>query len=198
MDRYRDALERVIVEDVRPQAGHIDAAAEFPRRSIDALGKGGLLGLTVAETLGGGGGGLAEAAEVVGALAAACGSTAMVVLMHYAATAVIEASRARRRSARRSAPGEHLTTLAFSEAGSRSHFWAPLGTATADGDAVRLDAHKSWVTAAGEADSYVWSSRPLDGRRADDAVAGALATPPGLTSPGRSTARACGATRPAR
>jgi alkylation response protein AidB-like acyl-CoA dehydrogenase len=26
---------------------------------------------------------------------------------------------------------------------------------------VRLDAHKSWVTAAGHADSYVWSSRPL-------------------------------------
>jgi isovaleryl-CoA dehydrogenase len=26
---------------------------------------------------------------------------------------------------------------------------------------VRLDARKSWVTSAGEADSYVWSSRPL-------------------------------------
>jgi len=33
---------------------------------------------------------------------------------------------------------------------------------------VRLDAHKSWVTAAGQADSYVWSSRPLD------AVSGAV------------------------
>jgi alkylation response protein AidB-like acyl-CoA dehydrogenase len=51
--------------------------------------------------------------------------------------------------------------LAFSESGSRSHFWAPLSTAVADGDDVRLDARKSWVTAAGEADSYVWSSRPL-------------------------------------
>jgi alkylation response protein AidB-like acyl-CoA dehydrogenase len=29
------------------------------------------------------------------------------------------------------------------------------------GDAVRLDARKSWVTAAGVADSYVWSSRPV-------------------------------------
>jgi alkylation response protein AidB-like acyl-CoA dehydrogenase len=28
-------------------------------------------------------------------------------------------------------------------------------------DPVRLDASKSWVTSAGEADSYVWSSRPL-------------------------------------
>ncbi|CNF47259.1 acyl-CoA dehydrogenase domain-containing protein [Mycobacterium tuberculosis] len=28
-------------------------------------------------------------------------------------------------------------------------------------DQVRLDADKSWVTSAGEADSYVWSSRPI-------------------------------------
>jgi alkylation response protein AidB-like acyl-CoA dehydrogenase len=53
--------------------------------------------------------------------------------------------------------------LAFSEVGSRSHFWAPVGTATMTGDSVRLDARKSWVTSAGEADSYVWSSRPVAG-----------------------------------
>jgi isovaleryl-CoA dehydrogenase len=66
------------------------------------------------------------------------------------------------------AAGRHLSTLAFSESGSRSHFWAPLSTATpfdptatgADGN-IRLDASKSWVTSAGQADSYVWSSRPL-------------------------------------
>ncbi len=161
MDRYRDALERVIVEDVRPQAGHIDAAAEFPRRSIDALGKGGLLGLTVAETLGGGGGGLAEAAEVVGALAAECGSTAMVVLMHYAATVLVE-NHGSDETRKAIGAGQHLTTLAFSEVGSRSHFWAPMGTATRVDGGTRLDAHKSWITAAGEADSYVWSSRPLE------------------------------------
>jgi alkylation response protein AidB-like acyl-CoA dehydrogenase len=60
------------------------------------------------------------------------------------------------------ARGEHLTTLAFSEAGSRSHFWAPLGTATTTDGRVLLNARKSWITSAGQADSYVWSSRPLD------------------------------------
>jgi alkylation response protein AidB-like acyl-CoA dehydrogenase len=60
------------------------------------------------------------------------------------------------------AEGRHLSTLAFSEAGSRSHFWAPLSTASGQNGEVRLDAHKSWVTSAGEADSYVWSSRPLE------------------------------------
>jgi alkylation response protein AidB-like acyl-CoA dehydrogenase len=60
------------------------------------------------------------------------------------------------------AAGQHLSTLAFSETGSRSHFWAPVSSATVNGgDSVVLDARKSWVTAAGQADSYVWSSRPL-------------------------------------
>src|SRR4029079_3894158 len=59
--------------------------------------------------------------------------------------------------------GRHITTLAFSEAGSRSHFWTPTSTTTsADGNGiVRLDAKKSWATSAGQVDSYVWSSRPL-------------------------------------
>jgi isovaleryl-CoA dehydrogenase len=84
----------------------------------------------------------------------------MVTLMHYAATSVLEATGPL--DVRKAiASGEHLSTLAFSEAGSRSHFWAPMSTATAQGSGVRLDAAKSWVTAAGKADSYVWSSRPV-------------------------------------
>ena len=59
------------------------------------------------------------------------------------------------------AQGQHLSTLAFSEADSRSHFWAPTGTARADAEQILLDARKSWVTSAFEADSYVWSSKPL-------------------------------------
>jgi alkylation response protein AidB-like acyl-CoA dehydrogenase len=97
---------------------------------------------------------------VVRRLGASCASTAMVVCMHYCATAAIE--RHGPEETRRSiAAGRHLSTLAFSEAGSRSHFWAPLSSATGDGADVRLDADKSWVTSAGEADSYVWTSRPL-------------------------------------
>jgi alkylation response protein AidB-like acyl-CoA dehydrogenase len=85
----------------------------------------------------------------------------MVVTMHYAATAALVAGGAEGALAAIAA-GRHLSTLAFSEAGSRSHFWAPLSAAAADGGDVRLDARKSWVTAAGEADSYVWSSLPVE------------------------------------
>jgi isovaleryl-CoA dehydrogenase len=157
---YLDALAPVLSEVVEPAAVRVDREGAFPRAAVDALGQAGLLGLVSAREVGGGGEGLRAATEVVERLAGACGSTAMVVCMHYAATAVIEAHGPR--PVREAiAAGRHLSTLAFSESGSRSHFWAPVSSATGNGDGVRLDAAKSWVTSAGEADSYVWSSRPL-------------------------------------
>jgi alkylation response protein AidB-like acyl-CoA dehydrogenase len=157
---FRDALERTIADTVAPSASEVDRDGVFPRRNIEALAREGLLGLLSATDVGGAGLGLREAAEVIERLAGACGSTAMVVLMHYAAVQILEAHAAREvREA--VAAGRHLSTLAFSESGSRSHFWAPLGTATQVDGHVRLDARKSWVTSAGQADSYVWSSRAL-------------------------------------
>src|SRR3954469_617940 len=136
-----DALERVVSEVVSPNAGAVDANGEFPVKSLDALKAIGLVGLTTSSDLGGGGGSMADAATVVEKLAGACGSTAMVVLMHYAANAIIEAHGSEQ-VRRDIGGGSHLTTLAFSERGSRSHFWAPAGTATEQADRVRLDANK--------------------------------------------------------
>ena len=157
---YQDALARVIEEVIEPGAAEVDASAIFPRRQIGALAEAGLLALTVPTDFGGGGEGMRAASHVVRELGAVCGSTAMIVTMHYSATAALTAG-GMKDTLTAIAAGRHLTTLAFSEFGSRSHFWAPLSTAAADGDDVRLDARKSWVTAAGEANSYVWSSRPL-------------------------------------
>lgn len=157
---YQDALARVIEEVIEPGAAEVDASAIFPRRQIGALAEAGLLALTVPTDFGGGGEGMRAASHVVRELGAVCGSTAMIVTMHYSATAALTAG-GMKDTLTAIAAGHHLSTLAFSESGSRSHFWAPLSTAAAGGDDVRLDARKSWVTAAGEADSYVWSSRPL-------------------------------------
>ena len=157
-----DVLEEIVTSTVEPRAAQVDADGSFPRVAIERLGQAGLLGLTSAISVGGMGLGLDDAAKVVRRLATSCGSTAMVVCMHYCATAVIEQFGPD--DVRRAiAAGSHLSTLAFSETGSRSHFWAPLGTATIDGDDVVLSAAKSWVTSAGEADSYVWTSQPADG-----------------------------------
>ena len=136
---YKAAIADVIERTAASHAEEVDRSGLFPRGNIEALAGAGLLGLTSGDDVGGRGEGLAAAAHVIERLGGACGSTAMILLMH-------------------------LTTLAFSEAGSRSHFWAPMsGAVEADQDRVRLDADKSWVTSAGEADSYVWSSRPIEG-----------------------------------
>ena len=159
---FQEPLTRVLDDVVAANAETVDRTGAYPRDNLRALGDAGILGLVSAADVGGGGEGLGAAADVVEQLAQRCGSTAMVVMMHYSATALIEANGPD--DVRRAiAQGDHVTTLAFSEVGSRSHFWAPLGTAIEDGDEVRLDARKSWVTSAGEADSYVWSSRPLAG-----------------------------------
>lgn len=157
---YLEMLAPVVSNIVVPAAERIDREGEFPRAAITALGEVGLLGLTSACEVGGMGLGLAEAAQVVERIAQACPSTAMVVTMHYCGTAVLEkfgAGGVRREVA----AGRHLTTLAWSESGSRSHFWAPLGTARSEGGDVVLDGSKTMVTSAVEADSYIWSSRPM-------------------------------------
>jgi alkylation response protein AidB-like acyl-CoA dehydrogenase len=157
---YLDSLEKIALEVIRPAATEIDQSGAFPRTAMNALSQGGLLGLISAQEVGGAGQGLRAAALVVERVAQECASTAMVLCMHYAGTAVIEAHGPL--SVRKTiAEGKHFTTLAFSEKGSRSHFWAPTSTAAAHNGTVYLDAAKSWVTSAGEADSYVWSSRPI-------------------------------------
>lgn len=157
---YLDSLEKIALEVIRPAATEIDQSGAFPRTAMNALSQGGLLGLISAQEVGGAGQGLRAAALVVERVAQECASTAMVLCMHYAGTAVIEAHGPL--SVRKAiAEGKHFTTLAFSEKGSRSHFWAPTSTAAAHNGTVYLDAAKSWVTSAGEADSYVWSSRPI-------------------------------------
>lgn len=159
---YQEALTSALDEVVGPNADDVDRNATFPRAAMERFAADGTLGLLSATEVGGGGQGMRAACDVVEQVSRQCGSTAMVLMMHYAATAIIE-SQGPSQVRQEIAAGRHFSTLAFSETGSRSHFWAPVSSAAADGDGegVNLDARKSWVTSAGEADSYVWSSRPL-------------------------------------
>jgi alkylation response protein AidB-like acyl-CoA dehydrogenase len=165
---YLKALTPIVEEVVAPLAVEIDRDGRYPTEAVAAMGEAGLLGLLTATELGGMGESHRAATLVVGELARHCGSTAMVVLMHYAGAAVVEAFGPEPLR-RQVAEGTFVTTLAFSETGSRSMFWVPQGTATPSGDGgttIRLDARKSWVTAASHAHGFVWSSLPAraDGR----------------------------------
>lgn len=156
-DEAMERLEPLVTGVIAEHARQVDAEASFPVHTIEALREQGLLGLVTPERHGGLGGTSADAAHVVERIARACGSSAMVVCMHYSGAAVLAAhgSDAVNQAIAR---GEHLSTLAFSEAGSRSHFWAPVSTARPEGAEIVLDARKSWITSARHATAYVWSS----------------------------------------
>lgn len=157
---YLQTLDAIIADIIAPAAPATDREAAFPRAAIDGLGKAGLLGLVSSADVGGMGLGLAEAAQLIERIAKACPSTAMVVCMHLCATTVLEKTGSER-VRRDIAAGRHLSTLAWSDTGTRSHFWAPAGSARREGDALVIDGSKSMVTAAVEADSYVWSTNPV-------------------------------------
>ncbi|HET8948844.1 MAG TPA: acyl-CoA dehydrogenase family protein [Candidatus Polarisedimenticolia bacterium] len=155
-----ETLERLCHDTIAPAAPEVDRTGAFPDRALDALRGAGLLGATSSRDVGGLGLGMREASTIVRRVARDCGSTAMVLCMHYSGGSVLEA-HGDQETRRAVASGRHLSTLAFSEAGSRSHFWAPLGTAARNGAGVVLNARKSWVTSASKATAYVWSSKPL-------------------------------------
>lgn len=154
--------EKISQGMLRANADQIDHARRFPRENIQALGKAGVLGLLIPAQYGGAGGGLAEMSQVLDTQAQNCASTAMVTLMHYCATAVIGAKGSdalKQHLLPACARGENVSTLAFSEAGSGGHFYMPVSEVRQNGGRKTLSATKSFVTSAGEADSYVVSAR---------------------------------------
>jgi len=156
-----------------PAAGQNDADGRFSTEAVQALGEAGLLGLLLPADVGGAGLGPRTFAVVTTTLAEADASVAMVYVMHILATASIATARSGASMApilQDIAAGRHLSTLAFSEAGSRSHFWAPISRAQRNGDGVHISAKKSWVTSASHAQSYVVSALAPEGTGPTDST----------------------------
>jgi alkylation response protein AidB-like acyl-CoA dehydrogenase len=158
-----------------PSAAQNDAAGRFSTEAIQALGEAGLLGLMLPADSGGAGLGPRTFADVTATIAEADASVAMVYVMHILGAASIATARANATGPaapilQEIAAGRHLSTLAFSEAGSRSHFWAPVSRAQRNGDGVRISAKKSWVTSAGHAQSYIVSALSPEGTGPTDST----------------------------
>jgi alkylation response protein AidB-like acyl-CoA dehydrogenase len=171
VSKAREIASRVLA----PSAGQNDKAGRFSTEAVNSLGESGLLGLMLSADFGGSGLGPRTFAAVIATLAEADASVAMVYLMHILGTATIAAARPSAAQAlapilREIGAGRHLSTLAFSEAGSRSHFWAPISRAHRNDNGVRISAKKSWVTSAGHAQSYVVSALAPEGAGPTDST----------------------------
>jgi alkylation response protein AidB-like acyl-CoA dehydrogenase len=150
------------VDSIAGRASRADREARFPGEWIAELAAAGALGLGVPERFGGPGVGPVEVAEAIERVAGACASSGMVLVMHVVAMQTLaagigpgEPEGPKHAALAAAARGEHLSTLAYSERGSRGHFWAQVSRARAQDGGVVIDADKSWATSAGEADSYM-------------------------------------------
>jgi alkylation response protein AidB-like acyl-CoA dehydrogenase len=174
-DAASSKAQEIASRVLAPSAAQNDKAGLFSKVAVQSLGEAGLLGVLVPADLGGLGLGPRTFADVTATLAESDASVAMVYVMHVCGTAAIAAANENASNALTPilndiAAGRHLSTLAFSEAGSRSHFWAPISRAQRNGDGVHISARKSWVTSAGHAQSYVVSALAPEGAGPTDST----------------------------
>lgn len=162
LEEALEAARKVADSILTRDAVEVDRDAQWPERGIRALQEAGLGGLLVPTSLGGVGQGLRGLLQVCEELGARCPSTSLAFGMHCVGSAVIAARATPEQEEAFLAPiarGEHLTTLALSEAGTGAHFYFPQARIRGnDHDTYVINGQKSFVTNGGHADSYVVSA----------------------------------------
>jgi len=158
-DAIRETTARFAADKIAPLAAEIDETNAFPRQLWPQMGELGLHGVTVEEAYGGLGLGYLEhvvAMEEVSRASASVG-------LSYGAHSNLCVNQIRRwgteEQKRRYLPklisGEHVGSLAMSEAGAGSDVVSMRLTARETGDRYVLNGTKFWITNAPHADTLV-------------------------------------------
>ena len=168
-DTIRDTTERFAREQIAPIAAEIDEQDQFPRHLWPQMGALGLHGITVEEEFGGLGLGYLEhvvAQEEVARASASVG-------LSYGAHSNLCVNQIRRWASdeqkKRYLPklisGEHVGSLAMSEAGAGSDVVSMKLRAEKSGNGYRLNGTKFWITNGSDADVLVVYAKTGEGSR---------------------------------
>ena len=168
-DTIRETTERFAREQIAPIAAEIDEKDEFPKHLWPQMGELGLHGITVEEEWGGLGLGYLEhvvAQEEVARASASVG-------LSYGAHSNLCVNQIRRwateEQKRKYLPklisGEHVGSLAMSEAGAGSDVVGMKLKAEKSGNGYRLNGTKFWITNAAYADTLVVYAKTGEGSR---------------------------------
>ena len=169
-DMIRDSTQRFAAEKIAPLAARIDADDWFPRDELwIAMGELGLHGITVEEADGGLGLGYLEHVVAVEEVSRASAS----IGLSYGAHSNLCINQIRRwASPEQKAKylpklisGEHVGSLAMSEAGAGSDVVSMKLRAEAKGDGYVLNGTKFWITNAAYADTLVVYAKTGEGSR---------------------------------
>jgi isovaleryl-CoA dehydrogenase len=166
-DAIRATTARFAAERIAPLAGEIDATNTFPRSLWPQMGELGLHGITVEEEWGGLGLGYLEHVVAMEEVSRASGS----VGLSYGAHSNLCINQIRRwgnpDQKRRYLPqlisGEHVGSLAMSEAGAGSDVISMQLKAEARADRYVFNGSKFWITNAPQADTLVVYARTRSG-----------------------------------
>ena len=162
-DAIRETTARFAADKIAPLAADIDATNRFPRELWPEMGELGLHGITVEEEWGGLGLGYLEHVVAVEEISRASGA----VGLSYGAHSNLCLNQLRRwadagqkkRYLPKLISGEHVGSLAMSEAGSGSDVVSMQLKAERRGDRFVLNGTKFWITNAPEADTLVVYAR---------------------------------------
>jgi isovaleryl-CoA dehydrogenase len=168
-DTIRDTTERFAREQIAPIAAEIDEKDEFPKHLWPQMGELGLHGITVEEEWGGLGLGYLEhvvAQEEVARASASVG-------LSYGAHSNLCVNQIRRwandEQKKKYLPklisGEHVGSLAMSEAGAGSDVVSMKLKAEKSGNGYRLNGTKFWITNGSDADVLVVYAKTGEGSR---------------------------------
>jgi isovaleryl-CoA dehydrogenase len=165
-DAIRESTARFASAKIAPRAAEIDASNTFPRDLWPQMGELGLHGITVEEEWGGLGLGYLEHVVAMEEISRASGA----VGLSYGAHSNLCINQLRRwatpaqksRYLPKLLSGEHVGSLAMSEAGSGSDVVSMQLRAVRRGDRYVLDGTKFWITNAPQADTLVVYARTGD------------------------------------
>lgn len=159
----RDELRRFCEERIRPGTAQRDRDHEFPAEILRELGDMGLLGMTVAESLGGSGLNSLDLVIVVEEIARACPSVAVSLSVSNSVCCWpinrFGSDDLKREVLPALAAGETLGAFALTEPESGSDAGAARTTAVREGDDWVLNGEKAWITNAGAAGWYLAIAR---------------------------------------
>jgi alkylation response protein AidB-like acyl-CoA dehydrogenase len=149
---WRKAVSEFCLQEIKPLAAELDAAAEFNAQAFQKMGALGLLGMNIPEEYGGAGIDAVSAAIALEELGTVCGGTGLSVAAHNslgcAPITLFGSQEQKQRWLPKLATGEGgLGALALTEPGTGSDLVGGIRTrAELQGDEWVINGNKAWIT----------------------------------------------------